>query len=619
MDDKYQIKDISSAADGDSAGPLLNGGATDTADAGTGLKLRPPPASPRRTGAVGNFVTLDDKQLGELRESCRLSMPQGVLRKLWRHYLVSEKRNITYDELFFLDALYRRGEILLAGISELRTPDSFVAASYADLIAKLRLIAPAEAVPSPADAASVARRYLEYAGKRSPLERSGRVFAGGDAPLRLAAALCLPNLITPSGGAGLFSSPPTARGARPGDLLILMTPGEGKSLPSLSAALTPGGGDSEYAPVTLPPGSDHTLVYIDDSGLLGALMGFEGVYINLEALPGVAEPISPELIFTAGAGCLLASVGISDATDFIRSFNARGVLCHVVGGVASDRKITIKYGSNPPAAFDASLLRGLFEPAARRLDIARQSRGKPAGEAGPDASHAESGETLRRAHDPESGLLLAEVRIEGAGEASLYFTALDALLSAAAECVAGGAEFSEITLSLDAALPGGSDASELLALILGAYRAQIEFCLPDMGSRFSFNSTKTSFTVAAAAKQAGRPIPSRFSRAGGNVYLLAPRLRPDGLPDFEDLRRLWKYVAALCREGLALSALATGSGGAAGALRRGRGGTVLELAEGVGDGLLRSPAPGGFIIQTGARIRGVLLGRTREKNQDSGA
>ena len=169
---------------------------------------------------------------------------------------------------------------------------------------------------------------------------------------------------------------------------------------------------------------------------------------------------------------------------------------------------------------------------------------------------------------------------------------LDAILTAVAGCVAGGADFTGVALSLCGSIPAGCERQEargdILALVLGAYRAQIEYCLPDNGSIYSYPEQDFGFTAAAAALLDFRPVPAVFCRPGGNVYLCAPAYSPDGLPDFEDLRRLWKNVLSACRAGLVSSAAALGEGGAAGTCRAMSGSTVFEPVEGIDMELLKT-------------------------------
>jgi hypothetical protein len=86
---------------------------------------------------------------------------------------------------------------------------------------------------------------------------------------------------------------------------------------------------------------------------------------------------------------------------------------------------------------------------------------------------------------------------------------------------------------------------------------------------------------------------------GNGVYLLSPTYSSDGLPDFEDLRRMWRYVASLCRDGRVASAFALGSLGAAETLRTMTGGDIgFSAADNISDKILRSPAPGGIIVES---------------------
>jgi phosphoribosylformylglycinamidine synthase len=267
------------------------------------------------------------------------------------------------------------------------------------------------------------------------------------------------------------------------------------------------------------------------------------------------------------------------------------------------------HDSASPMSLNMSLIRTLARHTGEQFILRRQAR---------SAAVANSGTGNSRCYDTESKLLLTAVN--GNDLSDPYFMSLDVVLAAAAQCVAGGAEFNDIALSFSAEIPGISGERDIidpqlggdaLSLILGAYRAQIEYCLPDAGSVYTYSGKRYGFTVSAAARLNGNPVPMHFILPGNGVYLLAPAYSPDGLPNFEDLRRMWRYVSSLCRDGRVASAFAVGSGGAAETIRTMSGGDIDFLPAGnISDDVLYSPAPGGIIVESGSQIEGVLIGHT---------
>ena len=103
-----------------------------------------------------------------------------------------------------------------------------------------------------------------------------------------------------------------------------------------------------------------------------------------------------------------------------------------------------------------------------------------------------------------------------------------------------------------------------MAAFLGAYRVQAELAIPDVGGALNASEEDTeraSLTVFAASPKPKNMISHYFRTVGSNVYLLAPLSTAESPVDFEDYRKLLHYVYALCRDGVAESAIAVGAEG----------------------------------------------------------
>ncbi len=93
-----------------------------------------------------------------------------------------------------------------------------------------------------------------------------------------------------------------------------------------------------------------------------------------------------------------------------------------------------------------------------------------------------------------------------------------------------------------------------LALILGAYRAMMELCIPDKYSSLVFNDLDNS-SVLCTAYGAGsdKNVPKTFVGEGEHVYLLTfarqSNSNPELMPDFDDLRKMCDHIAYLSENG----------------------------------------------------------------------
>ena len=123
--------------------------------------------------------------------------------------------------------------------------------------------------------------------------------------------------------------------------------------------------------------------------------------------------------------------------------------------------------------------------------------------------------------------------------------------------------------------------------------------------------------VSAAAKLSGEPVPAMLCCPGSKVYLLTPRYNAEGLPDFEDMRRMWRYLRTLCREGSICSAFATGHDGAAPALKAITARCGFAPHDGIDPSILNKNAAGGFVVETPCDIEGIFIGYSTEKTEIS--
>jgi len=542
----------------------------------------------RKRGPVRDFANLPEGFLERLRLDAGLDMPVHILRQLQRHYQSNERREPLYDELYFLDrylATRRAGDI---PVSELLTNEQYIAETYADLLAKRDSINRNMTPLTPDMASRIVGRYLERSGRRPDLDRRVVIAAGEDTELRLILGGVHPMAVTDYGAAGFLQLPEP----KPGNILIILCPAPGMTRGVFTAAVVR---VLQASGVGLPRGA-----VVGRAGIAGAVAGlFEGAHVNLMAIPGLSAPCELEELCGSAHGAVLIATEPSRSGSILAAAAAENLPAATAGGILYNNKLMVKYSPSIPVSLSMDLI---YKPArypAEKYIVREQKRAEI------------SNIVTSRCHDPASGLLLATAH--SPGNCDPFFMSHDTVLTAVAGCVAGGADFTGVSLSLCGSIPAECSEpqarGDILALILGAYRAQIEYCLPDAGSLYTFSEQGFSFTAAAAALPEGKLIPATFRKPGSRVYLLSPATRPDGLPDYEELRRIWRYVADIGRAGLVSSAAAIGADGAAGAIRAMSGDVVFEPADNTD--LLQKPMPGGIIIESDALLEGVRLGKTK--------
>ena len=202
----------------------------------------------------------------------------------------------------------------------------------------------------------------------------------------------------------------------------------------------------------------------------------------------------------------------------------------------------------------------------------------------------------------------AVVKVDSTGENSLC-AALYGTLYAFLHCVAAGVPPRSVGLASHVTLPRTSEKlSESLLAILGLYRVQTEFELHGQIPQFSQGEnehpTISSVVLAPLPKN---PVPSSAIGGGTNIFYLEPLYDENGLPDFEDLKKMLDYVERLNRDGHVLSALPTNDNLIASLEMLSRNTTVNfvcreEIASRVG----------GLLIESDINLHGTLIAQTNQ-------
>ena len=560
---------------------------------------------------ISGFSSMPKEELESLCTDLHLTMTVRDLCYCQNQYRMRERRDPTAEELHFLDALYasRTGKAESYGLRALYTSDPMLAETYADLIAKANHVRREERPYTPLELSGILTKSLLRAGKQVSVP-SLRV--GDTAPLH-----ALKNGYVESGCAVLgntsaivaqkcvaVSFPPEQ--SRSTDHIILLCPGD------FSA--------SSFAMLVskLPLPTHTQIIPIDRGGLVEALLRLGGVYLIQNYLPG-ADDTTPLAAWANSYtdGILLRVDG--ESAQSIRDIAARaGLVASIIGKCTTNQVLTVRREGQTPLQWEVSFLRAFSPILPVDAEIPYVSTAQDIHVTSPITQTVVEGGNcalfstgiLNTPYALCDGHILTGA-VSYPSE-SIFLSALFTTLHAVNRAVAAGADYETLTLSNQITLPDlpkspGLAVGELMSAMLGSYRAQAELALPDVGGCIRTNAEikqATSQTFAATTAPT-KLIPHTFTATGNNVYLLTPLIHENTLLDFDDYRKLLRYVHHLCTQGIAHSAIAIDAGGAYAALR-----TMTHSGYGFLADKAIPAVTCGFLIETSEIIQGTLLGVT---------
>lgn len=556
--------------------------------------------SPRKQGYVAGFSSFSQQTLMSMIDDVGLKMSAPELYRLSYLYRKELRRDAYLDELYMFDRLLGERRLLDSTIPSVDFNSDELAETFADMRAKAAAFNTRAAITLE-DMFSLATDYLRRSGKRTSLDSTAApamLSSGRFADIELMlhgckpavhtdyAALGLPKDMAPPDedapdaavpGAGRYTSAPRAvtpkkapgiTAAPPaGSLLVLVYPWGRISADDLHRLMS-----------EVLSGDDGQNVLdggiLTSGGIIHWLESRGGAYIDLSTLSPIRDQVGIsglELLAHPLDGAVIAVLSADSANSFMAEAYKRRLWTSIIGCTASDNKLSVNCGP-VTLSYPLTFLRQLTPIDDVCADLSAST-------ACPGA------DTVREVTSTREGsYTLVSHRLTANETAHICFGDVrNAILSAVSECVASGSDFTDVCLSLDIAVAShGADdlrtRAEILEILLGAYRAQIKYCIPDIGSHIRLTDGEKSVTVCAASRrpdseqsaqkllgvkkrggataQKQPNIPQKISRTGSKVYLLAPALTGGGQVDYEDLRCMWRYVAQLAREGVILSAMA---------------------------------------------------------------
>ncbi len=212
-------------------------------------------------------------------------------------------------------------------------------------------------------------------------------------------------------------------------------------------------------------------------------------------------------------------------------------------------------------------------------------------------------------------------------EKSPYHGAYLAVVESVSKLIASGAKFEDVYLSFQEYFEKlGKDEKKWgapFAALLGALEAQLDMEIGSIGGKDSMSGTfedihvpPTLISFAVTTDEIDNILSPEFKKADHLVYLMAPGLNENGLPDGKKLKDLYDKVTAEMRSGNILSAYTPGFGGVAeGVLKMAMGNKIgFRFSEDVDMEQIFGYNYGSFIVEAEKEIPGaMLLGHTTKE------
>ena len=425
-------------------------------------------------------------------------------------------------------------------VSGFSTDDRDLADTYADMMAKRRELHPgAIAPPSVGELFGLASAYLARSGRMPSFAHVGLSLARSAAAARSIAAEGSPLCLRFSDTDRNRSTPAE------GDRLLLVRA-------DTPAALLRFGED----PIVC--GARKWETEVGAWGILPSVLSrVSGICYDLRHIADLPAPTPLDRLFVPVPGARLLLVHGPNASEVTALAAKSGVSAVVIAMLTAGEETLFAYSDRDILRVGTPWLRSLPMRAQLSLTVPRDT--EAAGPltrsvvTGAQSPYLGSGPVLRERLTDAGFTVSSAVRTidHNAFRASMA-TVLAPLLSVAAS----GVDYTGIRLGIGLRLPTpqGTGKGDLLALILGIYRAQMEFACPAaLFAEVDDSLAAPELTVFAAAEAIGS-VPSSFAKSGSGVFCVTPVFTPGGIPDFAVLRQLLREVRGTALAGKLFSA-----------------------------------------------------------------
>lgn len=416
----------------------------------------------------------------------------------------------------------------------LSTDDRDIAQTYADMMNKRREMHPDARTPvTLGEAFGLASAYLRRSGKRAEFAHTGlsltRTVEENETVGTDASPVCLRLTDTDK------STQAPAEGDR---LLVISTDTDAEAW--LNFRETPAVVRAVKWEETVP-----------ESGILPLTLPlFEGICFDLRKIPGDATRPPLSRLFGACAGAKLLLISGAAQSDLSELASAWKISASAIAVLTADGETRFAYSESDILPVNTAWLRSLPPRRQLRIRIATD----PAGAAEPIVRCPVAGGCspyLAESNALPERILHGDLTVAGAVRrlgGDCFRSSLETVLAPLLSVACAGVDYTEVRLAVALRFPEPDSETalgDLMATILGMYRAQTEFACPAaLYARTDDTLPAPELTVYAVGRAEGT-VPPVFSAPGGGVFCVAPVMQDTGIPDFSLLRRLLGDVHAL--------------------------------------------------------------------------
>ena len=534
---------------------------------------------------ITDFITFTADELYTLACELGLSMSQDTLLLCQQYYVEQAKRTPTPAELLMLDGLVSETASAMEyqTVAELYADETYLADTYADMMARRRVLSPnVIAPPSFSELATLGRKHLD--GSLPPNDKKPTATAGKGHGRKMAAK---------RKSKGYEDELLSVGGGNPSASVCREPVAVGDTVYSVFRGAN-GGDDFDktldlFLASTAVVNWAKEILPVDNKSAVFSLLPLgKSIEFTRFSLHGEKDLLSPE------EGAILIADAPS-AADLLMEAHDLGLRVQKLGRITKNGSFSIPFTNDLSASFDLSFLGELLYAEQSTVEIGRGSPEDTLLQIAPTTSF-----TLNKT--PYS---VTKVSASGS---SPFHAALYAAVGGMSAAVASGADPTRISIATTVAAPENKkDPMALgssLAAILGLYRAEAEFSLYNCTTTFEEGEktpTVTIWTMAPAEKA----IPDTVVGGGTKLYYLEPQYNEGGLPDFESFRKLYAYIYGLNKDGLILSARA-----ASGDLFKALGKMSLSAEiEYIRSERIMAKL-GGILVESKSEINGVFVART---------
>ena len=515
-----------------------------------------------QAGKVRNFGKCRKEQFEKMRADLGLTMSDAKLT-LCTAFYTQANRDPLIGELRLLDRLASLpADPTATGFVRLDTNDAAMAETYADMMTKRRDLRPDAITPiTVGEAFSLASAALAKGGKeRIP---SGVSAVLSDLPGQPLGNGCF-GAVGSSAVLRISEENTTAGPVTVGDVFLLIRRGT-LSPRAFRKTMRETIRDNRFLNAL------RGIVPIGERGVLPFLLQIStGLYIDLDRF-GFGRNTSPEMLVGELSGDWLAILPKKNAEATLASIASAGMQGTMFAAVTTGTQTVIITSERKSLSLDSAFL--------RNLNVADPASVVLKDETERDAiAHLPCNERacryLAEEQPTRETATVGNITVSAAAatlEKAPFRTALTTALAPVLTLAVSGADYTDARIAVDLEISRNANLGEVLAAILGVYRAQAELGIPSLTQHLRAKQTdRTDLAVFAVARDAVG-IPSRFTKVGAGIYLVSVPTDARGVSDFRAFRAMLAELKAIAREKKILSAKILANEAVTDALRAMRG------------------------------------------------